>query len=359
MSSPIDWHIARRRAALLAHPGPRAERGEMTALVTELREAAARAPEHVARITGLHEPAERAARFPVYVVDRPRWAEANIGMFSRLVGDLLPTAPAPGAARLAGEELGVMLSLLSSRVLGQFDPFTPAEPEPGQGLVDPAGHLLLVAPNVLQVERQLELEPPDFRLWVCLHEQTHAVQFAAAPWLRDHLASRMRQLVARISEPERGKQRLTRALRALIDTLGPGRAEADAPPPTTPALLDALLDDDERRAMAELVAVMSLLEGHADVVMDEVGPTVLPSVDRIRRSFEQRRDGTGFLDIMLRRIMGMDAKIAQYRNGAAFVRGVVAEVGHEGLAAVWDVAAHLPTPEEIAEPAAWVRRVHG
>ena len=357
MSSPIDWGVARRRSAALATPGPRAEKAEVMALVAQLRAAAARAPEHVARITGLDEAAEVAADFPVYVVDRPRWAEANIAMFAHLVGDLLPASSSRAGPRLAGEELGIVLALLSSRVLGQFDPFTPMPPRPGEGLAPQPGRLLLVAPNVLRTEGQLGAASEDFRLWVCLHEQTHAVQFAAAPWLRDHLASRMRHLVTGITAAEQGKDRLLRGVRAVLDTLRPGEAtDADA---TMPGLLDAVLDESERADMAELVAVMSLLEGHADVVMDEVGPAVLPSVRRIRRAFEKRRDGTGMLDILLRRLLGMDAKIAQYRTGAAFVRGVIDIVGHDGLAAVWHGPLNLPTPEEIATPRAWVRRIHG
>lgn len=357
MSSPIDWDVARRRAATLATPGPRAERTELTSLVRELREAAARAPEHVARITGLSQAAETAATFPVYVVDRPRWAEANIAMFAHLVGDLLPTGTAPGGARLAGEELGVVLALLSSRVLGQFDPFTPIPPDPGAGIAPQPGRLVLVAPNVLRTEQQLGAAGSDFRLWVCLHEQTHAVQFAAAPWLRDHLASRIRHLTTGITAADQGKERFRRAIEAVIDTLTPGgRRPTNA---AMPGVLDAVLNDAERDEMGELIAVMSLLEGHADVVMDEVGPAVVPSVRRIRRAFEKRRDGTGMLDILLRRLLGMDAKIAQYRTGAAFVRDVIKHVGHEGLAAVWHSSHNLPTAEEIAAPRSWVRRIHG
>ncbi len=353
MSSPIDWQAARRRSATLAPPGPRAGRAEARGVVTVLHTAAREAPEHVADITGLTEAAASTEARPVYVVDRARWAEANIAMFRHLVGDLLPPTTLPGAARLGGEELGVMLSYLSTKVLGQFDPFT-----------RPAGHtapgyLLLVAPNILHVERELDLDAIDFRRWVCLHEQTHAVQFAAAPWLAGHLQERMRETVTTIASPEGGGQRLARTLRAVVDVLGSPRGET----PTTQALagplVDAVLTEDERVRLAEIVAVMSLLEGHADVVMDAVGPRVLPSVARIRSQFERRRQGTGTLDVLVRRLMGMDAKIAQYRHGAGFVRAVVHRVGHNGLNAVWTSPEHLPTAAEIADPDAWVRRVHG
>lgn len=348
MDTAIDWEAARRRAAALAPPGPRVGRAEAAGLVTVLRTAAQEAPGHVAEITGLTEAAEQAATRPAYVVDRARWAEGNIAMFRLLVGDLLPTSSLPGAARLGGEEMGVLLSYLSTKVLGQFDPFTVT-----------GGHLLLVAPNILHVERQLDLDAIDFRRWVCLHEQTHAVQFAAAPWLTGHLADRIRRTVTTVSDADHGPQRMVRTVRALVEAVtGPRDATTTAQTLAGP-LVDGFLNSEERAQLAEVVAVMSLLEGHADVVMDAVGPRVLPSVRRIRRQFERRRQGTGTLDVITRRLMGMDAKIAQYRDGAGFVRRVVHRVGHDGLAAVWQSAENLPTPAEIADPDTWVRRVHG
>ncbi|WP_127132023.1 zinc-dependent metalloprotease [Georgenia sp. SYP-B2076] len=353
MSSAVDWQVAVRRAGTLTPPGPRGSRAELRALIQVLRSAGAEAPLHVGEITGLRAAARRAAEVPVYVVDRPRWAQANVEMFAQLTDGLLPTSRLPGSARMAGEEMGVMLAVLAPKVLGQFDPFTPAGPSPGR--------LVLVAPNVLKVERELDLDAMDFRMWVCLHEQTHAVQFAAAPWLAGHLSSRMRALVEGVSSAEEGSERLGRALRAIVDTL----ASAFSGPGDVPShevggpLVEAFLSDSERAAMGEVVAVMSLLEGHADVVMDAVGPAVLPSVRRIRAAFEKRRDGTSAPDVLLRRLLGMDAKVAQYRNGAKFVRAVVSRVGHDGLNAVWTSPEQLPSAAEVADPGAWVRRVHG
>ncbi|MDD9206958.1 zinc-dependent metalloprotease [Georgenia sp. 10Sc9-8] len=350
MSSSVNWQAAVRRASAVAPPGPRASPAVLRGLVSVLRESAERAPEHVGAITGLRTAAQHAAQRPVYVVDRPRWAQANVELFQHLTGDLLPPARALGSARVAGEEMGIMLGLLSTKVLGQFDPFTP--PRGGEQ----PGRLVLVAPNVLRVERELNLDAMDFRLWVCLHEQTHAVQFAAAPWLVEHLTERLRVLVTGVAEESGLTERLTRGARAVVDALRGGDADSLR---TGGPLVDAVLTEPERELMTETIAVMSLLEGHADVVMDEVGPALLPSVRRIRASFERRRDGTNALDVVLRRLLGMDAKVAQYRTGAAFVRGVVAQVGHEGLNAVWTSSDMLPSADEIADPRAWVRRVHG
>jgi coenzyme F420 biosynthesis associated uncharacterized protein len=125
------------------------------------------------------------------------------------------------------------------------------------------------------------------------------------------------------------------------------------------SLMDLFSTSEQRVVMDRLTGVMSLLEGHADVVMDGVGPRVIPSVDEIRRKFNQRRKGAGYLDRLLRRLLGLDAKMAQYRDGAAFVRAAVDAVGMDGFNAVWAGPENLPTKAEIADPAAWVRRVHG
>ena len=350
MTIPVDWDAAQRRAVSVAGPGPIADRAELVALVEDLREAAGRAPGHVAEVTGLHEAADLAGAGPVHVIDRPSWVHVNIQMFRHLVEDVLPVPPTPWAARLAGEEMGLVLGFLASKVLGQFDPFTP-----GDG--DRPGRLVLVAPNVLYTERELEFDPADFRLWVCLHEQTHAVQFAAAPWLAGHLASRVRELVEELEELGRDHDRLRSVLEALPRVLR-GKPEAGSTAGSAHALLDVVLDEEHRAAVAEVVATMSLLEGHADVVMDAGGPGLIRTLPEIRSRFEARRDGRGRLDVLLRRILGLDAKVAQYRTGAAFVRGVLAEVGHDGLNAVWSDPEALPKAAEIVDPAAWVRRVH-
>ncbi|MGO1509148.1 MAG: zinc-dependent metalloprotease [Actinomycetaceae bacterium] len=344
MTDPVDFSRAARRAAQLAPPGPRGTHEELTALVAGLRDAAASAPRHVGRITGLRAEARAVVGQRVSVVDRPGWARANAEVMAHVSDGLLPPA-GPIASRIAGEEAGALLAYLATKVLGQFDPFGPGGP-----------HLMLVAPNVLRLERELDLDARDFRRWVALHEQTHAVQFAAAPWLADHLVGMLRGTVgpALADETERDLggmlSAVVAALRAPDDD--EPRLEVGGP------LVDALLTEEERESLTRVVAVMSLLEGHADVVMDAVGPAILPSVRRIRRAFDRRRDGRGPVDVLLRTLLGMRAKTAQYRNGAQFVRAVVERVGHPGLNAVWTSPDHLPTPEEILEPGLWVERVH-
>lgn len=360
-SDAIDWEHAARRAELLTKAGPPIDRPGLLELVASLRSSAADAPAYVADVTGLTEAAERAAEGTVLVVDRPRWSRAVTETFSAMIGDALPASRLPGAARMAGEQLGMALGLLSTRVLGQFDPYVAG------------GRLLLVAPNVLGVQRQLDADASDFHLWVCLHEQTHAVQFAAAPWLADYLSGALRSVITASqrsgqepdgegpggeegaggeNEGDDGAGLVSRFLQSVRGSQGGAGEEI-------PGLLQAVLPPEQQELLGSAIAVMSLLEGHADVVMDEVGPRAVPTVRTIRAAFERRRDERTLTNLVVRRLLGLDAKMLQYRNGATFVRGVRDAVGHAGLNAVWSGPEALPTPAEITDPAAWVARVHG
>ena len=230
--------------------------------------------------------------------------------------------------------------MLSSRVLGQYDAFAP-EPR-----------LLLVAPNVVQIERELQVDPADFRLWVCLHEETHRVQFAATPWLAEHLLGGVRGLVGDlVMEPGQLAERLLGVLRSLPEVL---RGSGSGAP-----LIDAVQTPAERAKLAELTAVMSLLEGHADVVMDEVGPGVVATAPTIRARFNRRRQARGAVDQVLRRLLGLEAKSRQYADGARFVRAVQERAGVAGFNRVWTSPETLPRAAEIADPGAWVSRVLG
>ncbi len=354
-STMIDWDLAVLAASKFSGPGPQVSRAEAAAAVTELRAGAHRSTGLVRDFTGLVAPEGTGRTAPILVVDRPGWIQANVDGFSTILTPLIdkmrakrgtpsPVAEAVGS-RITGLELGGLLGFMSTKVLGQFDPFhAPAGS-------DVAGRLLLVAPNVVHVERELAVDPTDFRLWVCLHEETHRVQFTAVPWMRDHLHSEIANLIDSVEvDPGRLAGMLGEGAKRIGDLL---RGDDET------SLLDLVQTPEQKVVVDRITAVMSLLEGHADVVMDGVGPEVIPSVDEIRRKFNRRRRSAGGVDKVIRKLLGFDAKMAQYRNGAAFVRGAVKEVGMDGFNKVWDAPEHLPSREEIADPAAWVRRVHG
>lgn len=359
----VDWRLAARIGARVAGEGPRAGRAEVDEVVTDLRRAAERSTGLVAGVTGLHAPAGVA---PVLVVDRAGWVQANTDAFARIMdpvaarllarrGSGTPTGAvrAVGSA-VTGTEVGLMLGYLGTKVLGQFDPFH-----------EPAGRLLLVAPNIVHIGREIGADPVDFRLWVCLHEETHRVQFTAVPWLRDHLFAQVDELTTTLAPGREDTDdadgsplddlvaRLGDAVRALVGRDGGGTDAGAAPG----SLLDLLGSPEQRALVDRVTGMMSLLEGHADVVMDDVGPSVIPSVAAIREAFTRRRGGLGPLDRLVRRLMGLDAKMAQYRDGAAFVRAVVDRVGMADFNAVWTSPQTLPSTAEIKDPDAWVRRV--
>ncbi|QBF45064.1 zinc-dependent metalloprotease [Janibacter limosus] len=347
MTQYVDWKFAKTAGARLVPPGPDVSHDEAAETVAEIRELAAAAVAPVAATSRLTAPGDAPAPL---VVDRPTWIEVNADSMAALLDPAMqamasrkgkePWAPAQAiGSKLTGAEAGGMLAFLSTKVLGQYDIAPDGTPA-----------LLLVAPNIMTTERDLSVVPRDFRFWVCLHEETHRVQFTAVPWLREHLIDSARGLAGDLMpDAESLKSRLEQ-----IATQVPRALSGDGQ-----GLAELVITPEQRERMAEVTAVMSLLEGHADVVMDDVGPEHVPTVATIRVRFTKRRKGAGAADRLLRRLLGLEAKMRQYRDGAVFVREVQDKVGVDGFNAVWTSPETLPTALEITDPAAWVRRVHG
>jgi coenzyme F420 biosynthesis associated uncharacterized protein len=349
----VDWDLAGRTARRLISAGPETTREDAAAVVQELHEKAAIAVAHVQELTGLR-PVPGGPVPEVAVVDRPGWVDANTTGMAALLNPLVDAlaekqGARPGAiataigSRATGIQAGGLLAFLSSRVLGQYEIF-------GTG-----GRLLLVAPNIVATERKLGVDPSDFRLWVCLHEVTHQLQFTAVPWLHPHLEAEVARFVeATDLTPEVLRQRLQDVLRSVGDAVRGTDADGDAE-----GLLALIRDPAQREVLDRVTAVMSLVEGHAEFVMDGVGPDVVPSVRTLRKRFAQRRKGRGPLDRVLRRLLGLEQKMKQYAEGRVFVGGVIDLVGMEGFNRVWDGPENLPLIEELTAPAQWVERVLG
>ncbi len=351
----VDWDLAAATGVRLLRPGPEATPEEARRVVRQLRELAVEATAHVRAYTGLDVPGTTA---PVAVVDRPTWVRSNVQGLRHLLDPItarmssrtstMPPAVRAVGSRLTGLEAGAGLAFLGGKVLGQYEMFPPEGPGSGH-----PGRLLLVAPNIVQVERELGVDETDFRLWVCVHEETHRVQFGAVPWLRDHLVERVGDLLLAAE----GQLSSGAVLDRAGDVVSAVAAALAGRP--GPSLAEALQSPEQQQVLAEVTAVMSLLEGHADVVMDGVGPSVIPTVDDIRQRFQRRREQPSRVEAALRRLLGLDAKLRQYREGARFVRSVVDQVGMPGFNRVWTSAETLPTAAEMADPGQWVERVHG
>jgi coenzyme F420 biosynthesis associated uncharacterized protein len=207
--------------------------------------------------------------------------------------------------------------------------------------------LLLVAPNIIKVERELSADPVDFRMWVCLHESTHRLQFTAVPWLREHFQALVAEFGA-AADTDAGE-----LLGRLVSAVTGRRAG-----PGPRSWIETIQTPEQLAVFNQLMALMTLLEGHADHVMDAVGPAVIPSVVQIRESFTVRRKrGRGPFDRILRSLLGMDMKLAQYVKGAAFVGTVVDAVGMDAFNTIWTSPETLPTRAETTDPQAWMQRV--
>ena len=337
MAEAVDWNLAAALGSRVVGGGPKLTPAEADQVVAEVYYLAGEATPLVQDTTGLH--AYLASE--VKVVDRPEWIRSNLDSFRRISAPLSERLEQAGSftrevgSRATGAQLGLVLGFVGSRVLGQFEIFTEEDPR-----------LLLVAPNIVSIERQLEVVPRDFRLWVCVHEQTHRIQFAAAPWLTQYLLDNIHEYM-RLSDMT--TQELFSRLAAAVRAVRSG----DEPD----GIVGAFHSVEQKVVFDRLTAVMSLLEGHADVVMDEVGPRAIPTVRFIRAAFQQRRAaGTSGWEGLLRRVLGMDLKARQYAQGAAFVRAVLAEGGMARLNPVWEAPEHLPTRAEIEDPSLWLAR---
>ncbi|MYY03494.1 MULTISPECIES: zinc-dependent metalloprotease [unclassified Streptomyces] len=364
----VDWNLAVATATRLVRPGPEISREEAREVVAELRRHAKAAEEHVRSFTRMIPEGTEPEDTPVLVVDRTGWIKANVAGFRELLRPLLEKMEerrggggAGGAvlgavgSKVTGVEVGMLLSFLASRVLGQYETFAPATRElPASA--DGGGRLLLVAPNIVHVERELDVDPHDFRLWVALHEETHRTQFTAVPWLRDHLQGEIQSF---LDETDVDPMTFLERLREAAQSLAGGSPEGEEGEDGGRSLVELVQTPAQREILGRLTAVMSLLEGHADYVMDGVGPEVVSSVGEIREKFQQRRArGASRLDQALRKLLGLDAKLRQYRDGERFVRAVVDKVGMDGFNRVWTSPNTLPTKAEIAAPEDWIARVH-
>jgi coenzyme F420 biosynthesis associated uncharacterized protein len=334
----VDWGFAATVGQWLARPGPPSTDYTRRQVIENLSSAAKTAEPPVRDVTGL----DTGAVVPeARIVDRPGWIRAAAESMRVMTGG---TDKPRGAisGRITGAQTGAVLAFVATGILGQYDPF------------NDNGTLLLVYPNVISVERQLRLDPSDFRLWVCLHEVTHRVQFTANPWLSGYMSQALGVLTTD------GSDDITQVVSRLAELVR-GRGDSSRSDPNSAGilgLLRAVQSEPQREALDQLLVLGTLLEGHADHVMDAVGPVVVPSVATIRARFDERRNRKQPpLQRLLRALLGIDAKLSQYTRGKAFVDHVVERVGMARFNTVWTRPETLPRPIEIEYPQQWIDRV--
>jgi coenzyme F420 biosynthesis associated uncharacterized protein len=354
----IDWGVAQRIGERIAGSPPSG--GVSARAVQPLAYDFA---QRVSAYSGLPAPAELPE---LEAVERPAWIAANLRTMRPMLGPLGErmtegAGPLTGPLRsvsgfLLGAQIGALTGVLSQRVLGQYD----------LSLLDAsvAPRLLLLAPNLAQAARSLQVDRDELVLWVSIHEITHAVQFAGAPWLRDYLGGMLTELLEglqislgsngssagsdRPNAEDQGWRRLLpdpAALRELVERARRGE------------LLRMTLGEDRWRLVERMQAAMSLIEGHAEHTMDAIGAEVLPSLPQLRRALKRRREGRGLPWRVLERLLGLELKLRQYEQGRRFCDAVVGAGGPLALAPAWSGPDALPTPAELQEPEQWLERM--
>lgn len=352
MARLIDPWIARSVARRLTGDDGMAGSYLLERLQRDLAVAVPRAEDLVAETSGIPRPPPVRWK----VIDRNRWAETNIKSLSLLIAPLTAKVgarldAAPLAVRVAqrtvvSAEVGALLGYVSRRVLGQYDLLVP-ETAPGVGADD--AMLYFVGTNMVETERRYGFVPEEFALWVALHEVTHRFQFAGVPWLKRRFFTLVERYFDLIDLDARG----------LAKRLSEGaiRLAKRAVPPEERNPIYILASPEQRVVVDEIQALMAVVEGHGNFVMDHVGARVIPSFNRMRGIFERRREQTSRLQRIFNYAIGLEMKLRQYELGRAFCDDVVSRAGVGALAQLWASEEGFPTLSELREPSLWLRRV--
>ncbi len=342
---PLDWGLAERVARRVAGREPLASSYLAASLRADFRDVTAQAEELVGEHTGLRAPGPARAQ----VVDRASWVSANVQSMRRLlepltqrVGQRMVGSPiAPIGRRIAGTETGVLLGYLAQRVLGQYDLLVLDE----DGAADAVYY---VGGNILALEKRFAFRPRDFRLWIAIHECTHRAQFTAVSWMKPYYLSLVGSTLSSIDPDPR---RLVQALARAAEELRNGRNPLDEG-----GLVALLATDEQRGALAQVQALMSLLEGHGNSVMNRIGRDHVAGQARMARVLQARRQTSG-LAAVLHKIVGLDSKMRQYEIGESFVAAVEREGGERAIDAAWRGPEWLPTLDELGDAKRWLGRV--
>ena len=347
---PVDWDLAERVARRFAGREPIAASYLGGSLDSDFSAVTTQAEQLVGDFTGLHAPGTASA----CVLDRAQWVHANVGSMRRMlqpltarVAERVARSPvAPIGRRVAGTEMGVLLGFMAQRVLGQYDLLVPDDPDQSA----PAGNgaVYYVGANILALEKRYAFRPRDFRLWIAIHEVTHRAQFTAVPWLKGYFLSLVEQALA-IVDPDPG--RLVQAMMRAADEIRKGHNPLD-----DGGLVALFASPEQRGVLAQVQALMSLLEGHGNSVMNELGRAHIAGQERMARVLQARRRSRGVAGILYK-LLGFESKLRQYEVGEAFVAEVVRVGGPHAIDAAWRGPQSLPTIEELARPTEWLARV--
>jgi len=347
ISTLVDFSTAARIGGLVARQDPMEHRFGRWRLEEDFAELVPIAEERVFELTGLETPGPARVR----VVGREEWVEANTRSFERLltpaaarIGERVLSSPMlPLSRQASAVQLGFVLGWLSARVLGQYDLLVLEDDHK-----DDQDVVIFVGPNIVQLERRYGFAPREFRLWLALHELAHRAQFTGVPWLRTHFLGLVERVVGEI-EPD--PVVLLEAAGRFVRSLRSGET-----PLANAGLVGLLATPDQLEALRAVQALMSVLEGHGDVVMERAAVAEVPSAERFARTLALRRRSNG-LGRLLGSVLGLDAKLRQYESGERFLRAIEARRGAAALQHLWASPTNLPSLDELAAPEQWLARV--
>jgi coenzyme F420 biosynthesis associated uncharacterized protein len=339
----VDWVLAERIARYVAGSG------DARPPTADLDVVAQESERRVTAYTGL-KPARPLP--PPEGISRREWVQSTIDAMRQLLDPVLqrageglgPLRPAMqiGIGLVLSTEVGVVVGYLAQRVLGQYELVLLEEVE------DRPPRLLFVLPNLGQAVQAFEADEDEFITWVALHEVTHAVQFAGVPWLHGYIAGLVRELLEtaelRMESSRSLRMPTGDEIRRVFSALRHGDLVSVVATPTERATLD------------RVQAVMAVIEGHAEHVMDAVAPDLLPSLAKLRRALDRRRRSQSALSRLVARLLGLDLKLRQYEQGKRFCDAVVEKAGPDALRYVFTSPDALPTLGELDAPERWLER---
>lgn len=348
MADAVDWALAEQVATRVSGNDPFASSYHAAGMARDFADMTERAQVYVEAETGFTSAAGQAR---ARVVDRNDWVRANLASYQRLLRPVLGRLEEAGSGpvsaiggKVAAVELGALLGWMSTRVLGQYDLLVLEDENPeDQDLV------YYVGPNILALEKRHGFPPSEFRLWVALHEVTHRTQFTGVPWLRAYFLGLVTELMG-AAEPD--PKRLLAAAGRLAEALRTGKS-----PLEDGGVVALFATPEQRETMDRVGGLMSLLEGHGDVTMDRAALDQVPSAERFARVLRARRTNMNLAAKFLQRLIGLEAKMAQYEQGEQFIEAVEAVGGPQLLNRAFENPENLPTMAEIRDPSLWLTRL--
>lgn len=363
MATEVDWDLARRVAARVSGREQFSRIEQLASLEADFSALTVQAEALVAEETGLISLAGPAK---ARVTSREGWVDANLAAFDRLLRPLLskfdddesekgrisqamapilePISAAVGP-KVAATEMGALLGWMSGRVLGQYDLLVIEEEKPEE-----QDWVYYVGQNILNLERRYGFPSKEFRLWIAIHECTHRAQFTAVPWLRPYFLSLVNELMDAV-DPD--PKHLIETIRQTVMDKKNGIVTENG----SGGLSTLFATAEQKETLAKMTGLMSLLEGHGDITMDRAGKGLIPSQPRFARVLSARRRNASGPTKFFQKMIGMEAKLAQYEEGESFVKGVESAGGPELFAKVWEGPEMLPNITEVREPRLWVERV--